>query len=128
MSISNYVETKVMDALFNNVSPAAINLATRYIKLHTADPGEDGTTAAATETTRKSITGAASADGVFTSVNDLVWTNVAGTETYSHVSLWDTVGPAGGNCLWTGALTAPKAVTAGDTFTIATGSLTVTLT
>lgn len=127
MSISNYVETKVMDALFNNTSPAAITLASRWIKLHTGDPGEDGTLNAATETTRKSITGAASVNGVFTSTNDLSWVSVAGTETYSHVSLWDTVGPAGGNCLWTGALTVAKAVVAGDTFTIPTGSLTVTL-
>lgn len=127
MSISNYVETKVMDALFNNISPAAIQLASRFIKLHVGDPGEDGTANAATETTRKSITGAASSNGVFTSANDLIWTNVAGTETYSHVSLWDAVGPAGGNCLWSGPLTSSKAVNAGDTFTIPTGSLTVTL-
>lgn len=127
MSISNYIETKVMDALFNNVSPAAIQLASRYIKLHTGDPGEDGTANAAGETTRKSITGAASANGVFTSANDLIWTNVSTTETYAYVSLWDAVGPAGGNCLWSGALTASKAVVAGDTFTIPTGSLTVTL-
>ena len=118
MSISNYVETKVMDALFNNVSPAAIQLANRYIKLHIGDPGEDGTANAAGETTRKLITGAASANGVFTSVADLAWVAVSTTETLSHVSLWDAVGPAGGNCLWSGALTVAKAVTAGDTFTI----------
>lgn len=127
MSISNYLETKVMDAVFNNASPAAIQLANRYIKLHIGDPGEDGTGNAAGETTRKAITGAASADGVFTSVNALTWTSVAATETLSHVSLWDSVGPAGGNCLWAGALTVAKAVTAGDTFEIPSGSLTVTL-
>lgn len=125
MSISNYVETKVMDALFNNASPAAIQLAARHIKLHTGDPGEDGTSNAAGETTRQSITSAATSNGVFTSTNDLTWTNVSTSETYSHVSLWDDA--TAGNCLWTGALTAPKAVNAGDTFTIATGSLTVTL-
>src|SRR4051794_6747789 len=121
MSLSNYVETKVMDALFNNASPAALQLAARYVKLHTGDPGEDGTANAAAETTRKSITGAASANGVFTSVNDLAWTNVAGTETYTHVSLWDAA--TAGNCLWVGPLTASKAVVAGDNFTIPTGSL-----
>ncbi len=114
-----------MDALFNNVSPAAIQLTARYIKLHIGDPGENGTANAAGETTRKSITGAASSNGVFTSVNDLIWTNVSTSETYSYVSLWDDV--AAGNCLWSGALTTPKAVIAGDTFTIPTGSLTVTL-
>lgn len=125
MSISNYVETKVMDALFNNASPAAIQLAARYIKLHIGDPGENGTANAAGETTRKSITSAASSNGVFTSTNDLAWTTVSTSETYSHVSLWDDV--SAGNCLWTGALTSPQAVTAGNNFTIPTGSLTVTL-
>jgi len=114
-----------MDALFNNAAPTAIQLSARYCKLHIGDPGEDGTANAAAETTRKAITSAATSNGVFTSTNDLIWTSVAGTETLSHVSLWDA--SSAGNCLWTGALTASKAVTAGDTFTIATGSLTVTL-
>lgn len=125
MSISNYVETTVMDALFNNVSPAAVQLSARYIKLHTGDPGEDGTANAAGETTRKSITGAATANGVFTSTNALTWTSVSTTETYSYVSLWDAV--TSGNCLWSGALTTSRAVIAGDSFEIAIGSLTVTL-
>ncbi len=127
MTVSNFVETKVMDALFNNAAPTLIQLASRWIKLHIGDPGEDGTTNAAVETTRQSITSAATANGVFTSTNALSWVNVAGTETISHVSLWDTVGPAGGNCLWYGQLTVSKAVVAGDTFTIAIGALTVTL-
>lgn len=125
MSISNYAESAIMDALFNNASPAALQLSNRYVKLHTADPGEAGTTAAAGETTRKSLTSAATSNGVFTSTNDLTWTSVSTTETYSHISLWDA--STAGNCLWVGALTASKAVTAGDTFVISAGQLTVTL-
>ena len=125
MSLSNFTETTVMDAIFNNASAAGLTMANRYVKLHTADPGEAGTTAAAGETTRKSLTSAATTNGVFTSVNDLIWTSVSTTETYSHISIWDN--STAGNCLWTGALTASKAVTAGDTFTIATGQLTATL-
>lgn len=125
MSISNFVETKVMDALFNNASPALIQLSARYVKLHIGDPGEAGTNNAAGETTRKSVTSAATANGVFTSTNDLAWTNVSTSETYSYISLWDD--SVAGNCLWTGALTASKAVIAGDSFTIPTASLTVTL-
>jgi len=122
MSISNYAENALLDALFNNT---ALQKAARYVKLHTGDPGEVGTANAATETTRKSVTGAAASGGVFTSVNDLQWTNVAATETYSHISIWDD--PTAGNCLWTGALTASKSVNAGDTFTLPTGQLTVSL-
>lgn len=122
MSISNYAESALLDALFNNTSLA---VAARYVKLHTGDPGENGTASAAGETTRKSVTGAAAVSGTFTSVNDLIWTNVSTSETYSHISLWDHV--SAGNCLWTGALSASKAVNAGDTFTIVTAGLVVSL-
>lgn len=122
MSLSNYAENAILDALFNNT---ALQKSARYAKLHTGDPGEDGTANAATEATRKSITGAAASGGVFTSANDLAWTSVSTTETYSHVSIWDA--SSGGNCLGSGALASSKAVNAGDNFTIASGSLTFTL-
>jgi len=122
MSISNYAEDAILNAIFNN---AALQKSARYVKLHTGDPGEAGTNNAAGETTRKSVTGAAASSGTFTSVNDLAWTNVSTSETYSHISLWDD--PTAGNCLWTGALTASKAVNSGDSFTIPTGSLTVSV-
>lgn len=123
-NMSRYVEDALINALFNNASPAALQLANRYIKLHTGAPGVNGTSNAATETTRKSITGAASSAGVFTSVADLIWTAVAASETYTHVSIWDD--PTAGNCLWVGSLSSGVAVTSGGTFTISTGNLTVT--
>ncbi len=123
MSISNYLEGALMDAVFNSI--AYDNNGGVWVKLHIGDPGEAGTTNAAGETTRKQLTNAASSGGVFTSTNDLIWTNVSTSETYTHISLWDA--SVAGNCLWSGALTASKAVIAGDTFTIPTGSLTVTL-
>jgi hypothetical protein len=122
MSISNFGENAILDAIFNNV---ALQEGSRFVKLHIGDPGEAGTANAAAETTRKSVTGAAASGGTFTSVNDLTWTNVSTTETYSHISIWDDA--TAGNCYWTGALTAAKAVNAGDTFTIAAGSLTVSV-
>jgi len=97
-----------------------------YTKLHIGDPGEDGTNNAAAETTRKSTSYGASSGGVITTDADLTWTNVAGSETISHVSQWDA--SSAGNCLGSGALSASKAVTAGDTFTIPSGSQTVTIT
>ncbi len=122
MSISNFGENAILDAIFFNT---ALQEASRYVKLHIGDPGEAGTANAAGETTRKSVTGAAAASGTFTSVNDLAWTNVSTTETISHISIWDDL--TAGNCYWTGALSTAKAVVAGDTFTIATGSLTVSV-
>ena len=123
MSASDYLEVALLDAVTN--STAYDNAGGMFVKLHIGDPGEAGTSNAAGETTRKQLTNAASVAGTFTSVNALTWTNVASTETISHVSVWDHV--SAGNCLVSGALTASKAVTAGDTFDIAIGALTIAI-
>jgi hypothetical protein len=119
MSISNYAEL----ALLNTLRGTSFSVADAYLKLHTADPGEAGTTAAATEATRKVVTFSAASSGSMTSSATVEWTNVSTTETYSHWSLWDAA--TAGNCLWSGALASSAAVTAGDTFQIT--SLTLTL-
>lgn len=119
MSYSNYLEDRINDAVCRNTSLA---ISAVYVKLHTGDPGEAGTSNAATETTRKVVTFAASSSGTSTSNADATWTSVAGSETYSHVSLWDA--STSGNCLGSGALTASRAVVAGDSFSIPSGSLT----
>lgn len=122
MTIANYAENKILDALFNNTSLAVTQ---PYVKLHTGDPGEDCTANAATETTRKALSVGAASTGTVTSDADLVWSNMAGSETISHISVWDA--SSGGNALWSGALTASKAVLAGDTLTIPSGSLTISV-
>lgn len=121
MSISNYYEDALLNAL-RNVSPA---VAAVYVKLHTGDPGEAGTANAAGETTRKSASFSAASGGTMASSADILWTSVSTAETYSHVSLWDA--SSGGNCLWTGALSASKAVSVGDNFQLDSGQLTVSL-
>lgn len=95
-----------------------------WMKLHTGLPGSAGTSNAATETTRKQVTFASASAGSKASSADLTWTSVAGTETYTHFSLWtaSTNGTFGGS----GSITA-NGVTAGDTFTISSGSLTLSL-
>jgi hypothetical protein len=87
-----------------------------YVKLHTGDPGEDGTSNAATETTREAVTWNSAASGSLQASATIEWTNVSTTETYTHFSLWDNA--SAGNCLWTGSLSSSAAVTAGDTFQI----------
>ena len=119
MTISNYAENKLLDTLRNQ----SFAVTTAYVALHTGDAGEDGTNNAATETTRKSCAWNAASSGSMSTSATLEWTNVAATETYTHWSLWDN--STGGNCLWTGSLSASAAVTAGDTFQIT--SLTLTL-
>jgi hypothetical protein len=119
MSISNYAELKLLDTLGNT----SFAVTTAYVKLHTGDAGEDGTNNAATEATRKAVSWSAASAGSKASSATLSWTNVSTTETYTHWSMWDA--STGGNCLWTGALSASAAVTAGDTFEIT--SLTLSL-
>lgn len=99
---------------------------TVFVKLHTGDPGAAGTSNAATETTRKAASFAAASAGVANTDADMAWTSVAGTETYSHVSLWDDV--SAGNFLGSDSLDTQRAVTAGDNFTLAAGNVSVTLT
>ncbi len=98
-------------------------ISTPFIKLHTASPGT-GSTAAATETTRKAITFAASSGGTKANSVAITWTSVAGSETYSHFSLWTA--SSAGTFEGSGTVTA-NAVTAGDTFTIAISGLTLAL-
>jgi hypothetical protein len=121
MSISNYAELKILDHLTGRAAWTAPS--TVYIKLHTGDPGEEGTSNAATNTDRKSASWSAASSGSIATSATLEWTNVSTTETYSHWSAWDN--STAGNCLWTGALSASAAVTAGDTFQIT--SLTLSL-
>lgn len=121
MSISNYAELKLLEHITGKTSytmPTNV-----YVKLHTGDAGEAGTTNAATETTRKQASWATAASGSIATSATLEWTNVSTTETYTHWSMWDN--STAGNCLWTGALSASAAVTAGDTFQITTLTLTL---
>lgn len=99
-----------------------------HAKLHTADPGAAGTTAAATSTARKLISWAAAALGVLASNAALTWSgsDLIATETITHLSFW-TAG-SGGTFLGSAALNTSSAVNAGETLNIASGSFTMTLT
>lgn len=107
-----------------NTALDALVAAYPWVKLHTGDPGAAGTSNAATETTRKQVTWNASASGATSNNGALSWTGVSGSEDYTHFSAWtaSTAGTFG----FSGAITA-NAVTAGDTFTIASGDLDVSL-
>lgn len=122
MSISNFLETTLLDLVFNGTSYAG--QSTVYMQLHVGDPGEAGTANVATETDRQAVTFGAASGGAIANDAQIQWTSVAGSEDYTFFSLWDA--STNGNCLWVGTVTA-NAVTAGDTFTIAVGDLDITL-
>lgn len=105
----------------NWTAPTAV-----YVKLHTADPGAAGATAAAAgSTTRVIITHAApSAGSSAISGTAPSWTNGGTSETLSHVSYWDA--STAGNFLGSAALTSTKAWASGDTFTLSTDTWSIT--
>ena len=121
-SISSAAATSVLDAICNATS---YSVATPYIQLHTAAPGSAGTSNIATESTRKSVSFTAAASGAVSNDVAISWTSVAGTEDFTHWSLWTA--SSGGTFVWSGTMTA-NPVTAGDTFTIAVGDLDLALT
>jgi hypothetical protein len=125
LGLASGVANGFMDALFRAVNYTAPTAC--WVKLHTADPGSAGTTAAASETTRKQfVSSSAAASGSVSNTTAMLWTAVAGTETYSHYSLWTA--SSGGTFLGSGALTVAKAVTAGDDFTFAVAAFTGAIT
>jgi hypothetical protein len=95
-----------------------------YIQLHVGDPGSAGTANVATETDRVQATWTTPASGAMANSGAIQWTNVAGTEDYTHFSVWTA--STSGSCGWTGTITA-NAVTTGDNFTIPDGDLDVSL-
>lgn len=108
-----------------NTSLDAFIAAYTWVKLHVGDPGAAGTSNPATETTRKQAAFSAAASGATANTGILTWTNVAGSEDYTHYTIWSTEG--GGNFGGSGTVTA-NAVTAGDTFQVAVGDLDLSFT
>ena len=120
--ISAYLANAWLNALGNATS---FSVTTAYVKLHVGDPGAAGTSNAATETTRKSVSFAAASNGALASDADVSWTNIAGSQDATHFTAWDN--ETAGNFLFSGTITG-NAYTAGDTYTISSGALTVSLT
>lgn len=120
--ISAYLANAWLDALGNATS---FSVTTAYVKLHVGDPGTAGTSNAATETTRKAVSFAAASNGALASDADVTWTNIAGSQDATHFTAWDNA--TTGNFLFSGTITG-NAYTAGDTYTISSGGLTVSLT
>ena len=120
--ISSYLADELLDAVGNNSSFA---VGAVYVKLHVGDPGANGTGNPATETTRKAASFGASSSGTLTSDADITWTNIAGSQDATFFTAWDSA--TTGNFLFSGSITG-NAYTAGDTYVIPSGSLTVSLT
>lgn len=100
--------------------------ATCWVKLHTADPGAAGATAAAVgDATRKQATMAAAASGSKSASASVgPWTNGGTSETLSHISLWSA--SSAGTFNLSAALTASQAWVNTNTFTLTALTISVT--
>jgi hypothetical protein len=122
MSLTNYGETAALNHLLND--------GTKYVQLHTGDPGEDATANVATEDTRQALVAAAASGNEWSNSAQLSWTVVAATENVSHFSIWDAA--SAGNAIAYGTLEDavetgdPVALVAGGTLVIEPGDLVVT--
>lgn len=91
--------------------------ANTYVQLHTGDPGAAGTANTSGTTTRKQVTFAAAVNGGNHSSNAPLWDGwAAGTETITHISVWDA--SSGGNVLFTAALTSNNSIAAGESLAL----------
>jgi hypothetical protein len=124
MSISNYLEEKILNKVFRGVD---FTVSSVYVSLHTGDPGETGTAEVTGGSYARAIAtfdAAANPAGTTQNSANLQFTNMPAS-TITHVGLWDA--SSTGNFLWGGALVASKTLNAGDTFQINTGDLDITL-
>lgn len=122
MSISDYAELKLLDAVYNNVSFA---VAQTYISLHTGNPGETGASEVAGGSyARQAGSFGAAAAGAVSNDAALLFTGMPAS-TITYVGVWDAL--AAGNFLWGGALTASVTFSAGAPGEFAIGALVATL-
>lgn len=108
-----------------NTALDALLAAYPWVKPHIGAPGAAGTSNPASETTRKQASWAAASAGAATTSANLVWTNVAASEDWTHVTGWSA--SSGGSVGWSAPLTA-DALVAGNTMTINAGDLDVSVT
>lgn len=129
--LSNYVEAKVLDCIFNQTTftaPAAI-----YLSLHTADPGETGANEMpnAESYARVNVTNsfAAASGGSLTSDVEVLLAEAGGDgwAAATHVGFWDSGTHGAGNFLWGGALTASKTAGVGVAIRFPSGQISASL-
>ena len=118
--------TGLASGIVNGWLDGTFATATCWTKLHTADPGAAGATAAAAgDTTRKQNTMASASGGSKAQTGTAgPWTNVSTTETISHISIWSA--STSGTFQGSAALSASQAWVNTNTFTLTALTIAVT--
>lgn len=113
----------ILDALCRGVAwtpPAEL-----WVQLHVSAPGVAGTAGVAVETDRKqALFATASSAGSIANTTAISWTNVAGSEDYTHCTLWSA--SIAGDFIASGSTTS-DAVIAGNNFTINVSGLVISI-
>lgn len=125
-AFSDYLEDALLDHVLGNTAftqPASVEVA-----LFTSDSGDLESNSVANEVdggsySRQTATFGAASGGSASNDADISFTDMP-AETVTHVAVMDG---SSDDVLFHGELTASKTLNAGDTFTIATGDLDITL-
>lgn len=132
-AISDFLENKLLDHVLRSASPYTAPAA-HFLALFTTDPtdadvGTEVTPVGAYARVDLDLDpsfNSASSGGVIANTSDIIFpTATAAWGTVTHVGIYDA--SIAGNLLFHGPLTATRTVLNGQTFTIPTGSLVVTL-
>lgn len=130
-AFSNYLENEILDHVLRNA--AYTSPTTVYVALFTDSASavelEAGTltnevTAGANSYARQAVTFDAAASGATANSGAISFVDMPAV-TVAYVAVMDAL--TAGNVLFHGALSANKTLNAGDTFTIATGDLDISL-
>lgn len=125
-SISNYLEDELLDHIFN---AAYTPVSTVYLALSTADPTDDGSGMAEPSGNgyaRKAITFSAASSRQIDQNADVNFDQASGSwGTITHWAIFDAL--TSGNMLAHGALSTSKQVVSGNTPSVASGEVTISV-
>lgn len=110
-------------SILNTYRSTTFTSVSAFVKLHTGDPGSAGTANASGVTTRNALTLAAPSAGS-SALSSLADYSMTGTETISHISIWDA--SSSGNFMESWALTSSVPVINGSTLTFTSFTLSFT--
>lgn len=126
---ADYLEDAILNFWLRNNPGALTSPATVYVALFTADPTDAGSftnevSQATNSYARQAVTFGAPSGGQVSNTGDVVFSDMPAT-TITHFAIVDSGTYQGGNALYTNALGSSATLAAGDTYTLATGNITI---
>lgn len=134
MNLSNHAENLIAIWLAGGAAPTV--LGTLYLDVHNADPGESNTNSTSVYNTLTGVTGRklitpissffSATDSIVTNIAEISLTQSASAPcTITHFSIWTS--NTGGSQIYSGTVTTPVNVLAGNTVRFAPNSIQITV-